>query len=49
LDYVSQDLEQRGVYTKKKVKVTKQDSPKSKKAKVAKRDSKEEKSQGKKE
>ncbi|MCK4369402.1 MAG: hypothetical protein KAV68_07090 [Dehalococcoidales bacterium] len=49
LDYVSQDLEQRGIYKKKKVKVTKQDSPKSKKAKVAKRGPKKEKSQGNKE
>ncbi|GAG19479.1 unnamed protein product, partial [marine sediment metagenome] len=49
LGYVSQDLEQRGIYKEKKVKVTKQDSPKSKKAKVAKRGSKKEKSQGNKE
>ena len=49
LDYVSQDLEQRGIYKEKKVKVTKQDSPKNKKTKVAKRDSKKEKSQGNKE
>jgi hypothetical protein len=46
LDYVSQDLEQRGIYKEKKVKVAKQDSPISKTAKVAKGDSKKEKSQG---
>jgi aldehyde:ferredoxin oxidoreductase len=40
LDYVSEDLEQRGIYKKKKVKVTKKDSQKSKKTKLAKRDSK---------
>jgi aldehyde:ferredoxin oxidoreductase len=49
LDYVSEDLEQRGVYKEKKAKVAKRESPKSKKAKVAKRDSKSEKSQGNKE
>ncbi|MBA7572711.1 putative oxidoreductase YdhV [subsurface metagenome] len=45
LDYVGQDLEQRGVYKEKKAKVTKQDSPKSQKAKVAKSGSKKAKSQ----
>ena len=46
LDYVSQDFEQRGVYKEEKVKVTKQDSPKSEKAKVAKKGSQKGKSQG---
>ncbi len=45
LDYVGQDLEQRGVYKEKKAKVTKQDSPKSQRAKVAKSGSKKAKSQ----
>jgi len=45
LDYVGQDLEQRGVYKEKKAKVTKQDSPKSQKAKVAKSGSEKAKSQ----
>jgi len=46
LDYVSQDFEQRGVYKEAKVKVTKQDAPKSEKANVAKKGSKKRKSQG---
>jgi hypothetical protein len=45
LDYVGQDFEQRGIYKEGKVKVTRQDSPKSEKAKVAKKGSKEGKSQ----
>jgi aldehyde:ferredoxin oxidoreductase len=46
LDYVSQDFEQRGVYKEERVKVAKQDSPKSEKEKVAKKGSKKGKSQG---
>jgi aldehyde:ferredoxin oxidoreductase len=46
LDYVGQDLEQRGVYKEEKVKVTKQDSPESKKAEASKKESKKDKSQG---
>ena len=46
LDYVGQDLEQRGVYKEGKVKVTKQDSPEGEKAEASKKDSKKDKSQG---
>jgi hypothetical protein len=46
LDYVSQDFEQRRIYKEKKVKVTKQDAPKSEKVKVTKKGSKKGKSQG---
>jgi hypothetical protein len=47
LDYVGQDLEQRGVYKEEKVKVTtKQDSPESEKAEEAKKSSKKDKGQG---
>jgi aldehyde:ferredoxin oxidoreductase len=45
LDYVSQDLEQRGVYEEEKVKVTKQDSPESEEKEEAKRGSKKDKNQ----
>jgi aldehyde:ferredoxin oxidoreductase len=47
LAYVSQDLEQRGIYKDEKVKVTtKQDSPESEKAEEAKKSSKKDKGQG---
>jgi aldehyde:ferredoxin oxidoreductase len=46
LDYVGQDLEQRGIYKEEKVKVTKQDSAETEKAEASKKDSKKDKGHG---